>query len=215
MAALCDSRNMNTQISPLGSALGTPLSSAALKVMLLGAGELGKEVIIALQRLGVEVIAVDRYANAPGTAGRASRARDQHGGCRGAARADRGRAAGDRRARDRSDRHRCAGSRRARRSRARRADRARSTADDESRRDSQTGGRNAWIADLALSLRRFVGRAACRRAGDWAAVHHQAGDVVVGQGPEPHRRGRSDRSRVALRAMPPDVWRSAESSWKA
>ena len=34
--------------------------------MLLGAGELGKEVIIALQRLGVEVIAVDRYADAPG-----------------------------------------------------------------------------------------------------------------------------------------------------
>ena len=46
--------------------LGTPLSRAALKVMLLGAGELGKEVIIALQRFGVEVIAVDRYANAPG-----------------------------------------------------------------------------------------------------------------------------------------------------
>jgi len=46
--------------------LGTPLSPAATRVMLLGAGELGKEVIIALQRLGVEVIAVDRYANAPG-----------------------------------------------------------------------------------------------------------------------------------------------------
>ena len=46
--------------------LGTPLSVAALRVMLLGAGELGKEVIIALQRLGAEVIAVDRYANAPG-----------------------------------------------------------------------------------------------------------------------------------------------------
>ncbi|OIQ78672.1 phosphoribosylglycinamide formyltransferase 2 [mine drainage metagenome] len=46
--------------------LGTPLSPAALRVMLLGAGELGKEVIIALQRLGVEVVAVDRYANAPG-----------------------------------------------------------------------------------------------------------------------------------------------------
>jgi len=45
---------------------GTPLSSSALRVMLLGAGELGKEVIIALQRLGIEVIAVDRYANAPG-----------------------------------------------------------------------------------------------------------------------------------------------------
>ncbi|MDE1954028.1 MAG: formate-dependent phosphoribosylglycinamide formyltransferase [Betaproteobacteria bacterium] len=46
--------------------LGTPLSPSALRVMLLGAGELGKEVIIALQRLGVEVIAVDRYAHAPG-----------------------------------------------------------------------------------------------------------------------------------------------------
>ena len=46
--------------------LGTPLSPAATRVMLLGAGELGKEVIIALQRLGVEVIAVDRYPNAPG-----------------------------------------------------------------------------------------------------------------------------------------------------
>ena len=48
------------------SRLGTPLSPSATKVMLLGSGELGKEVIIALQRLGVEVIAVDRYANAPG-----------------------------------------------------------------------------------------------------------------------------------------------------
>lgn len=46
--------------------IGTPLSPSALRVMLLGAGELGKEVIIALQRLGVEVIAVDRYENAPG-----------------------------------------------------------------------------------------------------------------------------------------------------
>ena len=46
--------------------IGTPLSPSATKVMLLGSGELGKEVIIALQRLGVEVIAVDRYANAPG-----------------------------------------------------------------------------------------------------------------------------------------------------
>lgn len=46
--------------------LGTPLSNSATRVMLLGSGELGKEVIIALQRLGVEVIAVDRYSNAPG-----------------------------------------------------------------------------------------------------------------------------------------------------
>jgi phosphoribosylglycinamide formyltransferase 2 len=46
--------------------IGTPLSPGATRVMLLGAGELGKEVIIALQRLGVETVAVDRYPNAPG-----------------------------------------------------------------------------------------------------------------------------------------------------
>ncbi len=46
--------------------IGTPLSPNATRVMLLGSGELGKEVIIALQRLGVETIAVDRYDNAPG-----------------------------------------------------------------------------------------------------------------------------------------------------
>jgi phosphoribosylglycinamide formyltransferase 2 len=46
--------------------LGTPLSPSATRVLLLGSGELGKEVIIALQRLGVEVVAVDRYAGAPG-----------------------------------------------------------------------------------------------------------------------------------------------------
>ena len=46
--------------------LGTPLSPSAARVMLLGSGELGKEVLMALQRLGVETIAVDRYDNAPG-----------------------------------------------------------------------------------------------------------------------------------------------------
>jgi phosphoribosylglycinamide formyltransferase 2 len=46
--------------------LGTPLSPSATKVLFLGAGELGKEVLIELQRLGVETIACDRYANAPG-----------------------------------------------------------------------------------------------------------------------------------------------------
>ncbi len=45
--------------------IGTPLTANAVKVMLLGSGELGKEVVIELQRLGVETIAVDRYANAP------------------------------------------------------------------------------------------------------------------------------------------------------
>ena len=46
--------------------IGTPLSPNATRVMLLGSGELGKEVLIALQRLGVETIAVDRYEHAPG-----------------------------------------------------------------------------------------------------------------------------------------------------
>src|SRR5574338_324192 len=45
--------------------LGTPLGPRAFRVLLLGSGELGKEVAIELQRFGVEVVAVDRYANAP------------------------------------------------------------------------------------------------------------------------------------------------------
>ena len=53
-------------LQPALRQLGTPLSQSATRVMLLGAGELGKEVLIALQRLGVETIAVDRYADAPG-----------------------------------------------------------------------------------------------------------------------------------------------------
>jgi phosphoribosylglycinamide formyltransferase 2 len=48
------------------TSLGTPLSPSATRVLLLGAGELGKEVVIELQRLGCEVIACDRYADAPG-----------------------------------------------------------------------------------------------------------------------------------------------------
>ena len=50
---------------PDAARLGTPHSPSAVKVMLLGAGELGKEVVIELQRLGCEVIAVDRYEGAP------------------------------------------------------------------------------------------------------------------------------------------------------
>ena len=52
-------------MSENGPRIGTPLTERAKKVLLLGSGELGKEVAIELQRLGVEVIAVDRYANAP------------------------------------------------------------------------------------------------------------------------------------------------------
>ncbi|MFN3887471.1 MAG: formate-dependent phosphoribosylglycinamide formyltransferase [Aquabacterium sp.] len=55
---------MNLPVQTL--TLGTPLSPSAVRVMLLGSGELGKEVLIALQRLGVETIAVDRYDHAPG-----------------------------------------------------------------------------------------------------------------------------------------------------
>ena len=53
------------QTPPKPGTIGTPLSPTATRVMMLGAGELGKEVVIELQRLGVEVIAVDRYENAP------------------------------------------------------------------------------------------------------------------------------------------------------
>ena len=45
--------------------IGTPLQSSAYKILLLGSGELGKEVVISLQRLGVEVHAADRYDHAP------------------------------------------------------------------------------------------------------------------------------------------------------
>ncbi|MEO1880204.1 MAG: phosphoribosylglycinamide formyltransferase 2, partial [Methylococcales bacterium] len=45
--------------------IGTALTASATKALLLGSGELGKEIAISLQRYGVEVIAVDRYPNAP------------------------------------------------------------------------------------------------------------------------------------------------------
>lgn len=59
-----DNERVNAASHP--ARIGTPLTPGATRVMLLGSGELGKEVIIAFQRLGVEVIAVDRYDNAPG-----------------------------------------------------------------------------------------------------------------------------------------------------
>ncbi|MEY2398491.1 MAG: phosphoribosylglycinamide formyltransferase 2 [Actinomycetota bacterium] len=55
---------MTTPLVPIAP-LGTPLAPNAVRILLLGAGELGKEVAIEAQRLGVEVIAVDRYADAP------------------------------------------------------------------------------------------------------------------------------------------------------
>ena len=67
MNAAADSVTASTGAvsEPTPIALGTPLTSGACRVLLCGAGELGKEVVIELQRLGVEVIAVDRYADAP------------------------------------------------------------------------------------------------------------------------------------------------------
>ena len=53
------------RMRPGNTGIGTPGSNSATRVMLLGSGELGKEVVIELQRFGVEVIAVDRYAGAP------------------------------------------------------------------------------------------------------------------------------------------------------
>ena len=47
------------------TSIGTPLSSTATKVLFCGGGELGKEVVIELQRYGVEVIVIDRYPNSP------------------------------------------------------------------------------------------------------------------------------------------------------
>jgi len=47
------------------TAIGTPLTPSATRILLCGGGELGKEVVIELQRLGVEVIVVDRYENSP------------------------------------------------------------------------------------------------------------------------------------------------------
>lgn len=56
---------MNAGEFSAAEGIGTPLTDGATRVMLLGSGELGKEVVIELQRLGVETIAVDRYADAP------------------------------------------------------------------------------------------------------------------------------------------------------
>src|SRR5512138_3791080 len=64
-AALARMRSPPPGPVPMSCTLGTPLTPGATRVMLLGSGELGKEVAIELQRLGVEVIAVDRYDHAP------------------------------------------------------------------------------------------------------------------------------------------------------
>ena len=53
------------RLDSMSTPIGTPFKEGARRVLLCGSGELGKEVVIELQRYGVEVIAVDDYANAP------------------------------------------------------------------------------------------------------------------------------------------------------
>lgn len=65
MSSNASSTNKASSHAKSSNDLGTPFSSSAVKVLLLGAGELGKEVAIELKRLGCEVIALDRYPNAP------------------------------------------------------------------------------------------------------------------------------------------------------
>ncbi len=62
--------------------IGSVMTPVGRKALLLGSGELGKEVALELQRYGVEVIACDRYANAPGHAGGSSQLCVQHARCR-------------------------------------------------------------------------------------------------------------------------------------
>ena len=142
--------------------IGTPLSPSATRVMLLGAGELGKEVIIALQRLGVEVIAVDRYADAPGhqvahrshvidmTDRAALRALIEHE--RPHFVVPEIEAIATEALAEIEDA----------RPRRRHPDRARDAADDEPRRHPPSRRRGARPADLAVRVRRFARRAARR-----------------------------------------------------
>ncbi len=86
--------------------IGTPLKPGATKLLLLGSGELGKEVAIEAQRLGVEVIAVDRYPRCPGHAGGTQESCHQHAGSGCAAPGGGRRTARPDRAGDRGDRYR-------------------------------------------------------------------------------------------------------------
>ena len=61
---VCDNSRMTT-VGDIAGQIGTPLTGNATKVLLLGAGELGKQLVIAFQNIGLEVHAVDRYAGAP------------------------------------------------------------------------------------------------------------------------------------------------------
>ena len=181
--------------------IGTPLFPGSVKVMLLGAGELGKEVVIELQRLGVEVIASIATPHAPGDAGGAPVPRDRHDRSRRAPRGGRARAAAPARARDRGDRDR-----RARRARGGRAATVIPTARAARLTMDREGIRRLAAEELGLPTSRYrfadtLDELARRVADARAALRREAGDVLLGQGPVrgPRRRGRC-RARLGLRA---------------
>ena len=142
-----------------------------------------------------------------GDAGRASQPCHQHARSPGFARADRARGPRPDRPRDRGDRdrrtHRARG-----RGLARDPDRPRHPADDGPRRHPPPRRRDARPADLALSLRLHRGRVPRRGRRDRHALRGQAGDVVVGQGPERGEEPRRCATRLGTRpGRRPRRWR--------
>ncbi len=161
--------------------IGTPLSPGATRALLLGGGELGKEVAIELQRLGVEVVVADRYARAPAMQVAHRSPRGGHARPAGPAAGGRHRASAPGDPRGRGDRHR-----RARRGRGHRGARGahgpRDPADHGPRGHPTARGRGARPAHLAVPFRRQPRGAARGGERPGAAVRGQAGDELVRQG---------------------------------
>ena len=156
-------------MTPPPMKLGTPLSPSAVRVMLLGSGELGKEVAISLQRLGVEVIAVDRYANAPAMqVAHRSHVIVMSDGAALRALIERG-APPSGGPRDRGHRHRRAGRDRRRRNSRNHSDGRRDPPHHEPRGHPPPRRRRTGPANLPLRLRLQPRRTANRhRRQDWA-----------------------------------------------
>ena len=175
------------------TSIGTPLSPGATRALLLGSGELGKEVAIELMRLGVEVIACDRYADAPAmqVAHRSHVLDMLDADALRAVIAAGAAAPGD--SRDRGDRHRRAcggrGGRHACGSHG-----ACDAAHDGPRGDPPPRSRGVGPAHVALSLCGLARGARGGGGGVGHAVRRQARHVVVGQGPV------GDRDRCGRRA---------------
>ena len=165
--------------------IGTPLSPTATRVLFCGGGELGKEVVIELQRLGVEVIVVDRYANAPAMqVAHRSHTLSMLDGEALRAVIEKEKPALHR-ARDRGHRHRHAGGA-GDRGLHRHPDGARRAPDHEPRGHPAPGGRGTRPGDIALPLCRHARgiRRGTRR--DRPALRGQADHEFLRQGPE-HR----------------------------